>query len=320
MGVSEIWTSDNSLFIHSYKTTPKSILVCPHTPLATALQDPLIHGGGGSGDKDEHSSSGPTSSSAVSPETTAAAITLDIQRKEQASPNLSTSAAATLAISCMISSLCNNATLLTDDELTEAAAGKTNGDAPPRRSTGDPTEVAMVESGRSAGFPREWFEKQHGLERIGEFAFDSDRKLMSVVYAVGVKSGGTERRSLFSDHDGFVLVKGAPEGVLQRCTSYLRPEGIHLTDTNVVDGEDEKNGVLLNILQGFPTAPLSDDFAQYLSNRNSSMAGRGLRVLALAMKKTQRSEAVDIVDSKKVERAESDLCFVGLIGMIDPPK
>ncbi|KAI9353333.1 hypothetical protein DFJ73DRAFT_624448 [Zopfochytrium polystomum] len=226
MGVSELWTSDNSLFLHSYTTKPKSVVIAPHTRLADA---------------------------------TAAAVHLEESRKAAATPCASSAdkAPSALVLSCMIASLCNNSTF------------------------------------------------DRGMERLGEFAFDSDRKLMSVLCA----ASGPARISAgsqFKPTDGFVLVKGAPESVLQRCTSVWAPQDEH--------------GKFFEDLDSFRSVPISTGFVEYLSDRNASMAGKGLRVLALAMRKMTREEAVDVAGSKKVERAENDLCFVGLIGMIDPPK
>jgi Ca2+-transporting ATPase len=70
------------------------------------------------------------------------------------------------------------------------------------RTVGEPTELALYTAAAQAGFDKLQLERQR--PRIGELAFDSDRKLMSTVHA---RDGGA-----------VVYVKGAPERVLERCT------------------------------------------------------------------------------------------------------
>ncbi len=66
---------------------------------------------------------------------------------------------------------------------------------------GDPTELALYEAARAAGYDRA--DLAGSFERVGEVAFDSDRKRMSTLHRYG---------------DGYVLFcKGAPEAVLARC-------------------------------------------------------------------------------------------------------
>lgn len=80
-----------------------------------------------------------------------------------------------------------------------------------------------------------------------------------------------------------VAVKGAPEAILQRCASIL-------TDHNQRD--------------------FSDEDRQEWSNRNEQLAEDGLRVLGIATKTTSSSE----------DYPYEDLIFLGLVGLIDPPR
>jgi Ca2+-transporting ATPase len=136
---------------------------------------------------------------------------------------------------------------------------------------------------------------------------------MSVIYKQGAPSNPAYS---FPSNTGFVFVKGAPEGVLQRCTGYLPPVNDDATDASAARGD----GSFFKHVSDVAPAPLSDEFVNYISDRSVLMAGQGLRVLALAMKKVTTSEAQGIIDSKKAESAESELTFIGLIGLIDPPK
>jgi Ca2+-transporting ATPase len=86
------------------------------------------------------------------------------------------------------------------------------------------------------------------------------------------------------------LTKGAPDVLLMRCTHELL-------------GEE--------------TRALTDERRAVISSRNEALAGEALRTLGVAFrslpKDAFRNDEID-------ERVEHDLVFVGLIGMIDPPR
>jgi Ca2+-transporting ATPase len=107
---------------------------------------------------------------------------------------------------------------------------------------------------------------------IYEIPFDSDRKMMSVV----VRDSG---KSLI------LYAKGAPEVILDRCKDELR------------DGE---------------VVALSPDRDDWLRQRSAEMAGRALRVLAVAYRSVPHDNA-GLYE-------ETDLVFAGLVGMMDPPR
>ncbi|MDH6547035.1 cation-transporting P-type ATPase [Streptomyces sp. SAI-041] len=87
--------------------------------------------------------------------------------------------------------------------------------------------------------------------------------------------------------DGDTLcVKGAPQELLARCTR------IRLHDTAL---------------------PLTEELRKGVVDANDSMAGQGLRVLGVAVRRMD--EATD-----DVAAAESGLTFLGLLGMLDPPR
>ena len=89
----------------------------------------------------------------------------------------------------------------------------------------------------------------------------------------------------FHEHDDHyrVAVKGAPEAVLKVCTRLLTK-----------DGEREMN----------------QEGRQAWLERNRRLAEEGLRILAIAEKRVQT------IDAEPYE----DLAFLGLVGMIDPPR
>ena len=87
--------------------------------------------------------------------------------------------------------------------------------------------------------------------------------------------------------DGVVqYTKGAPDEVLKVCTTYLK------------DGQP---------------APMTDAVRKEILSANKGMADKALRVLAAAMKQHPSAPA-----STEPGVLETDLCFIGLVGMIDP--
>ncbi|MEM2473426.1 MAG: cation-translocating P-type ATPase [Candidatus Bathyarchaeia archaeon] len=85
----------------------------------------------------------------------------------------------------------------------------------------------------------------------------------------------------------FVFMKGAPEVVLERCNKILMENNIKSIS------EEEKNKIL---------------------KVNEEMANNALRVLGVAYK-----EEYDLMNQNE-EAIETNLIFIGLVGMIDPPR
>lgn len=191
-----------------------------------------------------------------------------------------------LVLTLLVSSLCNN-------------SGINKADDGSFKSVGDPTEVALLVAGIKGGVTREWSNQSAGLVKLGEFAFDSDRKLMSSLYSASESSPP----SIPSDAC-FVFVKGAPEAVIRCCTRYL------------VSSDDRG----LEFLGDSPSVPLTDEYVELLSTQSAQMASCGLRVLAMAVKRISTGEGSRIFKSQKHSEAESELSFVGIVGLIDPPK
>ena len=61
--------------------------------------------------------------------------------------------------------------------------------------------------------------------------------------------------------------------------------------------------------------PLSDDDRAQISAMNDDMGSQAMRVIALLARKVNANEDIDDIDS-----IESDLVFLGLIGIMDPPR
>ena len=58
--------------------------------------------------------------------------------------------------------------------------------------------------------------------------------------------------------------------------------------------------------------PITDEFIKEINDQNDALASKALRVLAFAMK--------PISDYKNIMQEEKDMVFVGLVGIIDPPR
>lgn len=119
------------------------------------------------------------------------------------------------------------------------------------------------------------------IPRLLTFEFSRDRKMMSVL----VKLNGS----------GALFVKGAPESVLERCTSVL------------VDGNN---------------IPLTPELRGELLRRTSSYGTHGLRTLALAYVNVQDIDSAHYhsESTKDYARFEQNLTFVSIVGMLDPPR
>ena len=137
---------------------------------------------------------------------------------------------------------------------------------------GDPTETALVAIAYAEGQDKHRLEQT--LPRRAELPFDPDRKLMSTVHA---KPDGGFR----------IMVKGAPDVLLNRCTHLLSGSAV-LLDSSM---------------------------RQRILAANEDMAARALRVLGLAFRDIDVMPAVPSSDT-----LEQHLTFVGLAGMIDPPR
>lgn len=119
--------------------------------------------------------------------------------------------------------------------------------------------------------------------------FSRDRKSMSVVC--------TPKNSDNKMGPGAkMFCKGAPEGVLDRCTH------VRVGDQKVAITQPIKNRIL-------------DVIRQYGTGRDT------LRCLALAtVDNPPRLDEMDLADSNKFVNYETDMTFVGCVGMLDPPR
>ncbi len=116
--------------------------------------------------------------------------------------------------------------------------------------------------------------------RVDEIPFDSNRKMMTTIHKIGNKYR--------------VITKGAPDVLLQKCTK-------EVLDINEMNSQYSIRVQALNISK--------------IQNDNKQMAQNALRVIAVAYKDVDYLPTK--IDSANIE---NNLTFVGLIGMIDPPR
>jgi Ca2+-transporting ATPase len=123
-------------------------------------------------------------------------------------------------------------------------------------------------------------ELEQRFERVGEVPFSSERKLMSTVHT------DTERPERL-----LVFSKGAPDILLDRCQE---------------------------VRVGDETEPLTTEHRARIQAANEQLTGEALRTLGIAYRSLPR-EALH--DSDEVnDQLEKELVFLGLVGMIDPPR
>ena len=146
--------------------------------------------------------------------------------------------------------------------------------SPSGKTTGDPTETAFVDAALADGLDKNILEQE--MPRVFELPFDSERKLMSTVHPLPGQPGRYR-----------VMVKGAPDVLLSRCTHILAGAAVPLT------------------------AALGRD----VEAANASMAEQALRVLACGYKDIE-----SLPEPSGSAQLETGLTFVGLVGMIDPPR
>ncbi len=118
------------------------------------------------------------------------------------------------------------------------------------------------------------------MPRINEIPFDSNRKMMTTIHKIGNKYR--------------IITKGAPDVLLQKCTKQV---------DLITDMQNQYN-IKIKSLENLK-----------IQSDNRQMAQKALRVIAVAYKDLDTLPSK--IDSQNIE---NNLTFVGLIGMIDPPR
>jgi Ca2+-transporting ATPase len=162
----------------------------------------------------------------------------------------------------------------------------------PDATIGDPTETALLVAASRFGIVKQTLEQS--IPRVAEVPFSAERKRMTTVHNVpdedmndaipanAVALLGPERNRWIA------FTKGSVESLLSFSTSVW------------------VNGAM---------RPLSDEWRERIAAANNELASNGMRVLGIGFRPV--SKAPDPNDVRFVERA---LIFLGIVGMIDPPR
>ncbi len=148
---------------------------------------------------------------------------------------------------------------------------------------GDPTEGALLTAAEKAGFLSADIHVRH--RRIFELPFDSQTKRMVVC------NEDTQT------HELYTYMKGAPDSIVTLCTHTI------------------ENGHVVE---------MTDEMRKNLLLKVDEMAYNALRTIAVAYKKIDRNDIGENPETHKRQytrkELESNLIFLGLYGMIDPPR
>ncbi len=178
--------------------------------------------------------------------------------------------------------------LLAAGALCNDARLETNPESARIETKGDPTEGALRLAATRVGLSYPKLATQ--LPRTDELSFDSERKRMTTFHEPPQASAdlpdGLEKL-LGTGHGHLAITKGAADALLDISPSILTASGVQAMD----DAAREK-----------------------ILSKNQALTRRGMRVLGLGIRFLDAAPGEVGVD------AETDLVFVGLFGLIDPPR
>jgi Ca2+-transporting ATPase len=154
---------------------------------------------------------------------------------------------------------------------------------------GDPTEAALLVAALQFGVQKNAAEQI--LRRVGEVSFSSERKRMTTIQSIPLDRSllPPALRFAMSDHKPFVaFTKGSVEGLLDLCSKAW------------VNGKPET---------------LHEGRTQRFLAANNALAANGMRILGVAFR------FLDSLPEKfEGQDLEHDLTFLGMLGIVDPPR
>ena len=153
------------------------------------------------------------------------------------------------------------------------------------RAIGDPTEGALLIAAAKAGLWK--FKLDQRWPRVAEVPFTSERKRMTTVHEVNIPLDDPSDAP-WCDSCYVAFCKGAVDELLA-ITSY--------------------------VWAGDKAVPLDDDLRNRIVTANDDLAKGGQRVLGVAFRALEELPSETNEDS-----LEKDMTFIGLTGMIDPPR
>ena len=155
---------------------------------------------------------------------------------------------------------------------------------------GDPTETALVAAAADLGLFKTELERL--MPRIAEVPFSSERKRMTTIHQAPRDSPLIPKEIASACGETpihyLAFTKGAVDGVLQRSAAIW------------LNGRAQ---------------PLNPKWGERLAAANDALARTGMRVMGVAFRcLASLPTAVDLID------VERDMTFVGMFGLIDPPR
>ena len=150
---------------------------------------------------------------------------------------------------------------------------------------GDPTEGALVTAAAKMGYWKSSLDAS--FPRAAELPFDSERKRMTTVHDLRQYEAGTLAGLDVSNYRYIAFTKGSVDGLLD------------LANQVWINGKAE---------------PIDDGFKVRIEAANQNLAKKGMRVLGIALRPINQIPEIIQTD------LEQNLTFVGLFGMIDPPR
>lgn len=179
----------------------------------------------------------------------------------------------------LVCALCNNAELAPAKRPASGRIRQKLG-RPGRtyRTSGDPTEIALLVAAAKGGVLRESLARENQL--IHEYPFESELRRMTAV----IRHCG----------EFMALSKGAPDVIVARCNRVMAQDG--------------------------PVSMTGPDRTA-IARAAGEMGASALRVLALAYKPLPiRTWVGHQAEGMRESHVERDMVFVGLVGMLDPPR
>ncbi|KAM0146899.1 hypothetical protein ACHAQE_010494 [Botrytis cinerea] len=170
-----------------------------------------------------------------------------------------------------------------------------------RKINGDATDQAVLRFSESLGPVSEL---RNMWRKTFELAFNSKNKFMVRTLALVEPEGRSyalpsEEATSFASDDTLLTIKGAPDILIGRCSTYT-----------TIDGNSKA---------------LDDDVRKKIEEIKNGWSAEGRRVILLARKIVKKDELKITPDSSRFEKeisshARSGLTLVGLVGIVDPPR
>ena len=152
------------------------------------------------------------------------------------------------------------------------------------RAIGDPTEGALVVAAAQLGMLKPELESR--WPRVAEIPFTSERKRMTTIHRVEVFPNQTD--APWRDAPYVAFGKGAVDSLLDITT---------------------------HVWSGDRAIPLTDELRQRMLAANDSLAQDGQRVLGIVFRLLSM-----LPENAEEDVLEREVTFIGLVGMIDPPR